>query len=58
MVNFGLRFILSVSFYGSTPFGPWPLFSFLIIYGVGRTPWMGDQPTASPLTTHRTKQTD
>jgi hypothetical protein len=24
--------------------GPWLLFSFLIVYTVGRTPWMGDQP--------------
>jgi hypothetical protein len=24
--------------------GPWPFFSFLILYTVGRTPWMGDQP--------------
>jgi hypothetical protein len=28
-------------------------FSFLIIYTVGRTPWMGDQPVAKPLPTHR-----
>jgi hypothetical protein len=38
-----------------SPFvGPWPLFSFLIIYTVGRTPWAGDQPVAMPLPTHRT----
>jgi hypothetical protein len=24
--------------------GPLPLFSFLIVYTVGRTPWTGDQP--------------
>jgi hypothetical protein len=32
-------------------------FSFLILYTVGRTPWMGDQPVARPLPTHRTTQT-
>jgi hypothetical protein len=32
-------------------------FSFLILYTVGRTPWTGDQPTARPLPTHRTTQT-
>jgi hypothetical protein len=26
--------------------GPWPLFSFLILYTVGTTPWTGDQPFA------------
>jgi hypothetical protein len=37
--------------------GPWPLFSFLIIYTVCRTPWTGDQPIARPLPIHRTTQT-
>jgi hypothetical protein len=37
--------------------GPWPLFSFLIYYTVGRTPWMGDQPVARPLPSHRIVQT-
>jgi hypothetical protein len=37
--------------------GPWPLFSFLILYTVGRTPWAGDQPVVRPLPTHRTAQT-
>jgi hypothetical protein len=32
-------------------------FSFLILYTVGRTPRTGDQPTARPLTTHRTTRT-
>jgi hypothetical protein len=32
-------------------------FSFLILYSVGRTPWMGDQPVARSLPTHRTTQT-
>jgi hypothetical protein len=34
-------------------FGPWPIFSFLILYTVCRTPWTGDQSVASPLPTHR-----
>jgi hypothetical protein len=34
--------------------GPWSLFEFLILYTVGRTPWMGDQLVARPLPTHRT----
>jgi hypothetical protein len=33
--------------------GPWPLFQFLYLYTVGRTPWTGDQP----LPTRRTVQT-
>jgi hypothetical protein len=33
--------------------GPWELFSFLIFYTVGRTPWMGDQLVARPLPAHR-----
>jgi hypothetical protein len=37
--------------------GPWPPFSFLILYRVGRTPWTGNQPVARPLPTHRTAQT-
>jgi hypothetical protein len=36
---------------------PWPVFSFLIFYTVGRTPQTGDQPVARPLPTHRTAQT-
>jgi hypothetical protein len=35
--------------------GPWPLFSFLILYTSGRTPWMGDQPVARPLPTQNNK---
>jgi hypothetical protein len=38
-------------------FGPWPLFHFLILYKVGRTPWTGDQPVLMPLPTHRTRET-
>jgi hypothetical protein len=30
-------------------------FSFSILYAVGTTPWMGDQPVARPLPTHRTQ---
>jgi hypothetical protein len=37
--------------------GPWPLFSFLIIYTVGRTPYTGDQAVARPLPIHTTTQT-
>jgi hypothetical protein len=33
--------------------GPWPLFQFLNLYTVGRTPWKGDQPVAGPLLSHR-----
>jgi hypothetical protein len=39
------------------PFGPWPLFQFLNLYTVGRTPWTGHHPFARPLPTHRTTQT-
>jgi hypothetical protein len=35
--------------------GPWLLFSFLILYTIGITPWTGDQPVARPLPTHRTQ---
>jgi hypothetical protein len=38
--------------------GPWPLFSFLMFYTVGKTPWTGDQPVARPLHAHRTTQTE
>jgi hypothetical protein len=45
-----------LSIFGSQPFvGPWPLFSFLILYTVGRTPLTGDQPVARPLPIHRTE---
>jgi hypothetical protein len=37
--------------------GLWPLFQFVNLYTVGRTPWTGDQPVAGPLPTHRTTQT-
>jgi hypothetical protein len=38
-------------------FGHWSLFTFLIFYTVGRTPWMEDQPVARPLPKHRMTQT-
>jgi hypothetical protein len=31
--------------------------SFVILYKVGRASWVGDQPVARPLPTHRTTQT-
>jgi hypothetical protein len=37
--------------------GPWPLFTFLIFYTDGRTPWTGDRSVARPLPAHRTAQT-
>jgi hypothetical protein len=37
---------------------PWPLFSFLMLYTVGRTPWSSDQPVARPLPTNRATQTE
>jgi hypothetical protein len=36
--------------------GPWPLFSFLILYRVGRTPWTGNLPVARPLPILKTTQ--
>jgi hypothetical protein len=33
-------------------------FSFLILYTVGRTPWMGDKPVAMPLPTHDNTNTE
>jgi hypothetical protein len=32
-------------------------FSLFIFYTVGRTPWTGDQPVATPLSSHTTAQT-
>jgi hypothetical protein len=39
------------------PFGPWPLFQFLV-YTIGRTPWTGDQPVSRPLPTHDNTNTE
>jgi hypothetical protein len=41
-----------------SPCGPWPLFQFLNLNTIGRTPWTGDQPLARPLPTNRTTQTE
>jgi hypothetical protein len=41
-----------------SPCGPWPLFQFLNLYTVDRTPWTGDQPVARPLLTYKTTQTE
>jgi hypothetical protein len=41
-----------------SPCGPWPLFLFLNLHTVGRTPWTGDFPVARPLPAHRTTQTE
>jgi hypothetical protein len=35
-----------------SPSNPGHVFSYLILYTVGRTPWKGDQPVARPLPTH------
>jgi hypothetical protein len=40
-----------------SPCGSWPLFQFLNLYTVGRTPWTGDQLVARPLPARRTIQT-
>jgi hypothetical protein len=40
-----------------SPCGPCPLFKFLKLCTLGRTPGTGDQPVAWPLPTHRTTQT-
>jgi hypothetical protein len=40
-----------------SPCGPRPLFQFLNLHTVGRTPWTGDQPVARLLPTHRTTRT-
>jgi hypothetical protein len=40
-----------------SPCGPWPLFSLLDLFTIGRTPWISDQLVARPLSKHRTAQT-
>jgi hypothetical protein len=40
-----------------SPSGLWPLFRFLNLYTVGRTPCTRNQPVTRPLPTHRTTQT-
>jgi hypothetical protein len=41
-----------------SPCGPWPLFQFLNLYIVGRSPWTGDQPVARPLPIYKTTNTE
>jgi hypothetical protein len=41
---------LSIYLWLYSPCGPWPLFHFLNLYTVGRTPWTGDQPVATTQT--------
>jgi hypothetical protein len=49
----GLVTILFIYLWFYSPFvGPSPLFSFLILYTVGRTPWTGYQPIIWPLPAH------
>jgi hypothetical protein len=60
VVNYETQRHLYIDIYGSTVLflRLWPnSFSFLIIYTVGRTPWMGDLSVARPLPTHRTTRT-
>jgi hypothetical protein len=52
-----LSISLSVCLWLYSTCGSWPLFQFLNLYKVGRTPWTGDQPVARPLPTHKTTQT-
>jgi hypothetical protein len=48
---------LSLSLCLYSPLDLGRFFSFLILYTVGSTPWMGDQPVARLMSTHRTSQT-
>jgi hypothetical protein len=51
--------VIALSVYGCTALVDLGrIFSFLISYTVGRTPWTGNQPVSRPLPTHRTTQTD
>jgi hypothetical protein len=49
---------LSIHLWLYSPCGSRQLFQFPKLYTVGRTPWMVDQPIASPLPTQRTTQTE
>jgi hypothetical protein len=49
--------VISISLWLYSPCQPWPLFQFLNINTVSRTPWTGDRPVVRPLPTHRTRQT-
>jgi hypothetical protein len=48
---------LSIYLWLYGPFVEGRLFSFVILYRVGRNPRMGDQPVARPLPTQRTTET-
>jgi phosphotransferase system glucose/maltose/N-acetylglucosamine-specific IIC component len=51
------RFPFSWKIYLSMALAFGRLFSFVILYTVGRTPWKGDQHDGRPLPTHRTTET-
>jgi hypothetical protein len=52
-----LSIYLSIYLWLYSPFvGPRPFFSFLILYVVGMSSWMGNQPIARPLPAQRTTQ--
>jgi hypothetical protein len=51
-----LSIYLSIYLWFCSLCGPWPLFQFLNLYAVGRTPWTGNQAVARPLSAHRTTQ--
>jgi hypothetical protein len=55
--NYVTYLSISIYLWLYSPYGPWPLFQFLNLYKVGRTPWTGDEPVARPLPTQRTTQT-
>jgi hypothetical protein len=56
--NKGTELIIFFSLGLCSPFlSLYRIFSFLILYTVGRTIWTGDQPVARPLPTQRTTQT-
>jgi hypothetical protein len=40
---------ISMSLWLYSPCGTWPLFQFINLHAVGKTPWTGDQPVARPL---------
>jgi hypothetical protein len=50
-----LLLLVSVYLWLYSPRRPQPLFQFLNLYTVSRTPWTGDQAVARPLPKHRIK---
>jgi hypothetical protein len=59
-LNFNITTFVDIFFFSLWLYSPLTLgrlFSFLILYTVGRTPSTGDQPFAVPPCTHRTTQT-